>query len=131
MRLSLDRAVLAEVRDNTAWRYLTGANTGASGGIFSTHADNAMTTCRRARDAPADLVVWDLEATRTISVEKHHQNVNFNVFERHDGACRARAYALAARRCGPTTICARGAGPYLKRPANPGYLQASRLAKQL
>jgi dihydropyrimidinase len=31
--------------------------------------------------ADADLVVWDPEATRTIPVETHHQNVDFNVFE--------------------------------------------------
>ncbi|MGF6735333.1 dihydroorotase-like cyclic amidohydrolase [Paraburkholderia youngii] len=83
--------------------------------------------------ADADLVVWDPEATRTISVKTHHQNVDFNVFEgmtvrgvpTHtvsqgelvwaDGDLRAR----------------RGAGRYLKRPANPGYLQASRLARSL
>ncbi|MGF6415608.1 dihydropyrimidinase [Paraburkholderia sp. MM5482-R1] len=83
--------------------------------------------------ADADLVVWDPEATRAISVKTHHQNVDFNVFEGMtvrgvptytvsqgelvwaDGDLRAR----------------RGAGRYLKRPANPGYLQASRLAKSL
>jgi dihydropyrimidinase len=29
----------------------------------------------------ADLVVWDAQASRTISVKTHHQNVDFNVFE--------------------------------------------------
>ncbi|KAA3677551.1 dihydropyrimidinase [Paragonimus westermani] len=29
----------------------------------------------------ADLVIWDAEATRTISATTHHQNVDFNVFE--------------------------------------------------
>ncbi|KAF8572069.1 hypothetical protein P879_01181 [Paragonimus westermani] len=29
----------------------------------------------------ADLVIWDAEATRTISAATHHQNVDFNVFE--------------------------------------------------
>jgi dihydropyrimidinase len=31
--------------------------------------------------ADADLVVWDLKATRKISAKTHHQNVDFNVFE--------------------------------------------------
>jgi len=31
--------------------------------------------------ADADLVVWDANATRTISARTHHQNVDFNVFE--------------------------------------------------
>ncbi|XP_072266850.1 dihydropyrimidinase isoform X2 [Pyxicephalus adspersus] len=29
----------------------------------------------------ADIVIWDPEATRTISVKTHHQAVNFNIFE--------------------------------------------------
>ena len=29
----------------------------------------------------ADVVVWDGDATRTISAATHHQNVDFNVFE--------------------------------------------------
>ena len=31
--------------------------------------------------ADADIVIWDPKATRTISVETHHQNVDFNIFE--------------------------------------------------
>ncbi len=31
--------------------------------------------------ADADIVVWDPEATRTISAKTHHQNVDFNIFE--------------------------------------------------
>jgi len=31
--------------------------------------------------ADADIVVWDAEASRTISVETHHQNVDFNIYE--------------------------------------------------
>jgi dihydropyrimidinase len=69
--------------------------------------------------ADADLVVWDPNASRTISAKTHHQNVDFNVFEGmtvtglarttiangkivwHDGDLRA----------------VRGAGRYVKRPA--------------
>jgi dihydropyrimidinase len=31
--------------------------------------------------ADADIVVWDPDATRTISRETHHQNVDFNIYE--------------------------------------------------
>ena len=31
--------------------------------------------------ADADLVVWDTQASRTISVKTHHQNVDFNIYE--------------------------------------------------
>jgi dihydropyrimidinase len=69
--------------------------------------------------ADADLVVWDPNASRTISAKTHHQNVDFNVFEGmtvtglarttiangkivwHDGDLRA----------------VRGAGRYVNRPA--------------
>jgi len=31
--------------------------------------------------ADADLVVWDPQATRTISAKTHHQNIDFNIYE--------------------------------------------------
>ena len=31
--------------------------------------------------ADADVVIWDPQASRTISAKTHHQNIDFNVFE--------------------------------------------------
>ena len=50
MRLSPDRIFLTERRDDAAWDYLPGANTGHPGGIFSTHANNAVTAFSRIAD---------------------------------------------------------------------------------
>ncbi|QNT77568.1 ATPase, T2SS/T4P/T4SS family [Entomobacter blattae] len=49
-RLTPDRIIMAELRDEAAWDYLAGANTGHPGGIFSTHADSALTTSSRIAD---------------------------------------------------------------------------------
>ncbi|MGN6806090.1 MAG: amidohydrolase family protein, partial [Trinickia sp.] len=83
--------------------------------------------------ADADLVVWDPQGSRTISVATHHQNVDFNVFEgitvegvaTHTIARGELAWAdgdLRARR---------GQGRYLKRPPNPAYFDAIRVANRL
>lgn len=38
---------MTELRDDAAWDYLAGANTGHPGSIFSTHAENAEATPTR------------------------------------------------------------------------------------
>lgn len=68
--------------------------------------------------ADADLVVWDPNASRTISVKTHHQNVDFNIFEgmtvegtnSHTIAAGKVTYALGDLRA------VKGAGNYVKRP---------------
>lgn len=50
MRLTPDRIFLTELRDDAAWEYLSSANTGHPGGIFSTHADSAFETYGRIAD---------------------------------------------------------------------------------
>ncbi|WP_118181121.1 dihydropyrimidinase [Paraburkholderia phosphatilytica] len=80
--------------------------------------------------ADADIVVWDPQASRTISVKTHHQNVDFNVFEgmtvqgvaTHTLARGELAWANGDLRA------QRGAGRYLKRPPNAAYFDAVRVA---
>jgi dihydropyrimidinase len=77
--------------------------------------------------ADADLVVWDANASRTISAKTHHQNVDFNVFE-----------GRAVKGIADTTIAAgkvvwtnndlraeRGAGRYLPRRPFAPYFEAN------
>ena len=68
--------------------------------------------------ADADIVIWDPEATKTISAATHHQNVDFNVFE-----------GMQVKGCPSHTVSRgrlvyadgrlhteRGAGRYIERP---------------
>jgi dihydropyrimidinase len=45
--------------------------------IFNLHPHKGVIV----EGADADIVVWDPEASRTISVKTHHQKVDFNIFE--------------------------------------------------
>ena len=80
--------------------------------------------------ADADIVVWDPEATKTISAKTHHQNIDYNIFE-----------GMTVNGCASHTISQgkvvyadgklnveRGAGNYVDRPAYASYYDA--LAKQ-
>ena len=75
--------------------------------------------------ADADIVVWDPEATKTISAKTHHQNIDFNIFE-----------GMKVKGCASHTISAakvvyangelkveRGAGRYIERPAYASFYQ--------
>jgi dihydropyrimidinase len=76
--------------------------------------------------ADADLVVWDPEATKTISAKTHHQNVDFNIFE-----------GMTVKGCASHTISngkvvfadgdlkvEKGAGKYVKRPPYASFYDA-------
>jgi dihydropyrimidinase len=80
--------------------------------------------------ADADIVVWDAEATKTISAKTHHQNIDYNIFE-----------GMTVKGCASHTVSQgklvyadgklsveRGAGNYIDRPAYASYYDA--LAKQ-
>jgi len=75
--------------------------------------------------ADADIVVWDPEASKTISAKTHHQNIDFNIFE-----------GMKVKGCASHTISAakvvyangelkveRGAGKYIERPAYASFYQ--------
>jgi dihydropyrimidinase len=80
--------------------------------------------------ADADIVVWDPEASKTISAKTHHQNIDYNIFE-----------GMTVKGCASHTISQgnlvyadgklnvkRGAGRYVNRPAYASYYDA--LARQ-
>jgi len=77
-------------------------------------------------NADADIVIWDPEATKTISVKTHHQNIDFNIFE-----------GMEVKGLPSHTICngvvkyangelmvEKNTGTYIKRPAYPSIFQA-------
>ncbi len=81
----------------------------------------------------ADLVVWDPQASRTISARTHHQNVDFNVYEgmevtglaRHTVARGALVWTDGDLRA------VRGAGRYVDRPCFAPPVAASLLQRSL
>lgn len=78
--------------------------------------------------ADADLVVWDANASRTISAKTHHQNVDFNVFEGRTVKGIARKTIAAGRVVWSDgdLRAERGAGRYLPRLPFAPYFAANR-----
>ena len=83
--------------------------------------------------ADADIVVWDPDATKTISAKTHHQNVDFNIFE-----------GMTVQGCASHTLShgklvyadgkldvERGAGRYVDRPPYADYYGALRIQAEL
>ena len=83
--------------------------------------------------ADADIVVWDPEATKTISAKTHHQNVDFNIFE----GMQVKGLAAVTLSQGKVVYengnlkVERGAGRYIKRPAFASYYDAIKKANQV
>ncbi|PKN54651.1 MAG: dihydropyrimidinase [Deltaproteobacteria bacterium HGW-Deltaproteobacteria-14] len=73
--------------------------------------------------ADADVVIWDPAATKTISAETHHQNIDFNIFE----GMEVNGLARTTLSRGEVTWddgelkAARGRGRYVNRPCFPPY----------
>ncbi len=83
--------------------------------------------------ADADIVVWDPDASKTISAKTHHQNVDFNIFE-----------GMTVQGCASHTLSRgelvyaggklnveRGAGRYVDRPPYADYYGALRIQAEL
>lgn len=69
--------------------------------------------------ADADIVVWDPEASRTISAETHHMNIDFNIFEGRT-VQGVPSHTLSRGKvvwCNGELRAERGAGRYVHRPA--------------
>jgi len=82
--------------------------------------------------ADADLVVWDPNASRTISAKTHHQNVDFNVFEGRTVTGIARRTIAAGKLVwnDGDLRAQRGAGKYLPRPLSSAYFEANARRRQ-
>ena len=100
-------------------------------GITSTHAAQIFNLYPRKGavrvGSDADLVVWDAEASRTISARTHHQNVDFNVFEGMTVKGLA-THTLSGGRLvwvNGDLRAERGRGRYLPRPVTAPYVQAN------
>jgi dihydropyrimidinase len=81
----------------------------------------------------ADLVVWDPEATRTISVKTHHMNIDFNVLEGMEVKGLAR-HTISQGKLVWTDgdlRTVRGAGRYINRPCFSPTVQAVSLRNAL
>lgn len=79
MRLSPDRIMMTELRDEAALDYINSLNTGHPGGITSTHADNAETTLSRIAQ-----LIKETEVGRTMDYEqimkKLHSTIDVVVY---------------------------------------------------
>ncbi len=78
--------------------------------------------------ADADIVVWDPAGTRTISVETHHQNVDFNIFEGMEVTGIAATTISGGRKVwdGTDLMVEEGRGRYVDRPTFPPLFDAVR-----
>jgi dihydropyrimidinase len=86
-----------------------------------------------AAGSDADIVVWDAQASRTISVKTHHQRVDFNVFEGMEVTGLAR-HTISRGRLVWTDgnlRTVRGAGKYVERPVFSPTFQALGVANAL
>jgi dihydropyrimidinase len=81
--------------------------------------------------ADADIVVWDPNASRTISVDTHHQNIDFNIYEGMEVS------GVAATTISQGKVVwadgelrtVEGAGRYIKRPPFAPYFDAMAKAR--
>lgn len=79
--------------------------------------------------ADADIVVWDPEATKTISAKTHHQKVDYNIFEGMEikgGASHTISRGKVVWADGKLDV-ERGAGRYVNRPPYADFYNALKI----
>src|SRR5699024_6781259 len=74
MRLTPDRILLTELRDDAAYSFIEAAGTGHRGAIFSTHADTAAQTIQRIAQ-----LIKDTETGRYLDFENIMRKVQQTV----------------------------------------------------
>lgn len=79
---------------------------------------------RIAVGSDADIVIWNPEETRTISVKTHHQACDFNIFEGMKCHGVPEIVIVRGRVCveNGTIRVAEGQGQFLETPTNPPYV---------
>jgi len=78
--------------------------------------------------ADADIVIWDPNKTRTLSVKSHHQNIDFNIYEGMETVGNP-AVTLSRGRVvyeKDQIKTERGSGKYIDRPCNAPFWTAQR-----
>ena len=83
--------------------------------------------------ADADIVIWDPNKTRTISVDTHHQNIDFNIYEGMETIGNP-AITLSRGRVvweNDQLFTERGTGKYISRPPNAPYWKSQRKRNSL
>ena len=82
--------------------------------------------------ADADIVIWDPEGTKTISVKTHHQNIDFNIFEGMEvKGIPSHTISMGRLLYKDGELCAeKNTGTYIKRPAfRPVFSALDKIAK--
>jgi dihydropyrimidinase len=106
-------------------------------GLTSAHAAQIFNVYPRKgvirEGADADIVVWDPEASRTISVDTHHQNIDYNIYEGMTVKGLAQKTISQGKVVwdGKNLNVEEGAGRYIDRPAFPPVFGAVERAKSL
>ena len=83
--------------------------------------------------ADADIVIWDPGATKTISAETHHQNIDFNIFEGMEvqGLARTTLSRGVVTWHDGDMRAERGRGRYIPRPPFPAYWDAQKTKNRI
>ena len=90
--------------------------------IFNLHPKKGSVSA----GADADLIVWDAEASRVISAQTHHQNIDYNIYEGMEvtGVCKATLSRGSLIWSDGDVRTVRGAGRYTKRKPFANYWAA-------